>query len=468
MIPYQSVHFIGVLTPEMASLASYVAKLKIRVSGSAETNQSQYIDTLRSLGVTLFEMFSQLNIGKHVELVVLSRYYDMRHVEADAALKLKIPVISETDFLRLLSEGKERIVLLGNYESRLAATFLSIIFASGGIPAQSLTTTVFHDPTFINLAQPSESDWFILPLTGFKRDASTYEADFLSFEVKVAGIPNLRYDYPELNTTLDDIYLSYYAFAKRIPRKGLIVGNGDYSRMKRLQGHLADRHIETYGEGRDTSWQYTDLEHTDRGIRFYLKHNRESYGPFEIPPYNKAAVSAATTAIIIALYQDISHEVISTALGKLPQLRRFCDTQMDQEGRIIVDDQGDHPELIQDTLESVRKRFPSKKIWCLYQAGSYLRMKVLFSEIGHALSKADFVYITSVSGYPREKTEGVDIRQLVTEMKHFHPQTYYFDENTDLSKLLSHRVTSTDCIVTLGVEGICQRTIAPLMDPNPS
>lgn len=466
MISYQSIHFVGILTPEMASLAYYTAKLNVRVSGSCENSQSIYLEPLRSAGITIYDMFAQVNVPAHVELVVLSRYYDMRHIEADVALKAQIPVVSETDFIRLVMNNKPAIVLLGEYESRLAATYLTEIFLAAGIEVSSLTTTVSISPARLSLAHPTESGWFVIPLAGFKRDASTYEADFLSFTATVAGIPSLRYDYPELNTTLDDVYQSYYAFAKRIPRKGMIVGNSDFSRMKRLHVHLADRRIVTYGDEVNSVWQIDDYALTDRGARFILKNNLLTYGPFEIPAFTKAAVSAAAMAIIIALTQEISQNYISQTLADIEPHKRMNEIKYDASGRMILDDQSDHPELIGDILRSIRLRYPSKKIWCLYQAGSYLRTKALYHELGQSLAFADFVYIAPIGGYHREKSEGVDIRQLVSDMKTFHPQTYYFDDPDSLSDLLSRRVTSTDCIVTLGIEGICQQTLLPLMTPR--
>lgn len=466
MIPYQSVHFVGVLTPEMASLACYTAKLNIRVSGSCDGSQSIYIEPLRSVGVTVYEMFAQVNVGKHIELVVISRYYDMRHIEADAALKAQIPVVSETDYIRLIMNDKPAIIFLGEYESRLAASYLSVLFAAANNQASSLTTTVSTDGNNMSLAHPSESGWFILPLAGFKRDATTYEADFLSFTASVASIPSLRYDYPELNTTLDEVYQNYYAFAKRTPRRGMIVGNSDFSRMRRLRVHLADRNIITYGEDVSSAWQIDEYTPTDHGARFSLKNNLLKYGPYEISAFTKAAISAAAAAIIIAISLDIETDLISKTIPAIGPFKRFNEIRQDVTGRTIIDDQADHPELIQDILSNIKLKYPTKKIWCLYQAGSYLRTKAFYHELGQALSLADFVYIAPVSGYYREKSEGVDIRQLVSDMKSIHSQTYYFDDADTLSQLLAQRVTSTDCIVTLGVEGKCQKTIQPLLKPD--
>lgn len=462
MIPYRSVHFIGVLTPEMASLAMYTARLDIRVTASHDMSDSIYLEPLRAAGVSFFDMYAQVNVTKSTELVILSRYYDMRHIEADAALKLKIPVLSETDYAKLISEGTQRVALLGEYESRIIATFLHHVWQHGHIPHRSLTGTVTKDWRQ-SLASYDEAECFIIPLSGFKRDASVYEADFLSFESEVAIIPNIIYDYPELNMTLDDVYQSYYAFAKRVPRRGLIIGNGDYTRMKRLRVHLADRHIETYGFDRDNAWQIREVTNGEKETSFSLAHDKSIYGPFTIPYPGDIFVYSAAAVTIASLLMDMKMETLGESLKMLPQLRRCFERVADREGRIIIDDQSDYPMRIGKILRSIREIYPQKKIWCLYQPGSYLRTKALFNDFEKELSVADFVYLTDIKGYPREKSEGVNIRQLVAEMKRHHPQTYYFDDAMDMSGLLADRVASTDCIVTLGVEGLCQKITHPLL-----
>ena len=117
-------------------------------------------------------------------------------------------------------------------------------------------------------------------------------------------------------------------------------------------------------------------------------------------------------------------------------------------------------------LETVKKKYPDKKIWCLYQSGSFLRTKALFSELEEVLGLADFVYLADIKGYPKEKSEGLHIRHFVADMRRNHPQTYYFDETTDMTGLLRDRVPTSDCIVTLGVDGLCQAVVNPLLQPS--
>lgn len=462
LVPYRSIHFVGILNYEMAGLVFYCLKSGCKVSGSDDRENPELTQLYQQSGVTCFDMFAQTNISKSMELIVLSPYYDTKHTEAVTAARQQIPVISATDFIKEITARFQRLAILGSYEGPLIGAWLSCVMNQAHITTNELLHALPINETEIR--QPvEEADWFVLPLTGFKRDATTYEADFLSYESGVVIIPSIIYDYPELYMTLDEVYQSYYAFVKRVPRRGHVIGNGDYSRMKRLRSHLVDRHIVTYGFDRDVMWQIREVEIRETTTQFSLFHDRQLYGPFTIPGFGITAVYAGAAIAIAMLLMDLRPDVIGRGLEACPLLQRYLQTFTDKEGRLIIDDRADHPETISNTLKSVKEKYPEKKIWCLYQPGSYLRTKALFSELESALRIADFVYITDIQGYPKEKSEGMHIRSFVADMKRTHPQTYYFDTPEDMTALLKDRVTTTDCIITLGTEGKCQEVIRPLI-----
>jgi UDP-N-acetylmuramate--alanine ligase len=410
-------------------------------------------------------MFAQTNIGKTTELVVLSRYYDDKHIEATTAIKQKLTVITETELTKQLSDTRKRIAVLGEYESPVLSAWLAHVWHGGHIPVQALTHALAKPYRDLQVLSDAP-DWFILPFSGFKRDAVTYEPDFLSFDAQVALVPSIRYTYPELYMTLDEVYQSYYAFVKRVPRAGLIIGNSDYPRMKRLRVHLADRHIETYGFDRDAMWHIREVEQEEGSTTFSLAHDKQLYGPFTIPFRGEVSVYAAAAVSVLSLLHDMKPATLARGLATLPALERYFETVVDAEGRTIILDRADHPETIEMVLKTVRELYPTKKIWCVYQPCSFLQTKALQSELHEALALADFVYIADIKGYPKEKSEGLHTRHVVAAMKQSHPQTYYCDESIQMSELLAERVTSTDCIVLLGHEYMMGSIITDLLNTS--
>jgi UDP-N-acetylmuramate--alanine ligase len=344
----------------------------------------------------------------------------------------------------------------------LVAIWLDHVLNQAHFTTEGLYGAIKETDSGGTMARVNEADWCVMPFTGFKRDAVTYEAEFLSFEAETALFPSIRYDYPELHMTLDDVYNTYYTFAKRVPRKGLIIGNSDYARMKRLRVHLADRHIETYGIDRDAAWHIRNVTQADGKTVFYLANGNKLYGPFEIPFIGEVFFYAAAAVCVATLALELNPEAIGRGLSTLPKVRRYFTCRHDREDRLVIDDCADHPETIKAVLETIKDLYPDKKIWCLYQPGSYLRAKSLFSELKDALMLSDFLYIADIKGYPKEKSEGLHTRHIVSDMKQTHPSVYYLDPTMDMTTLLRDRVKRSDCIVTLGADGFLQQITAPL------
>ncbi len=457
----RSLHFIGALTPEMVSLINYSVKRGDKVTASDDHTDKLYAPVLASLGVTFFDMFAQTNVSRTTDCVILSRFYDVRHSEVMAAQNLAIPVLSENDFTKEIVASHRLLAVLDDYDGALTATWLHHVWQLCHVPSSLLAHTI-NAESGSDVSAIGDGEWFIVPFSGFKRDAVTYEADFLSFQPETVVVPSLRYDYPELNTTLDEVYQSYYTLAKRIPRKGLIVGNNDYSRMKRLRSHLVDRHTEVYGLERDSDWHIREVEMEGEITRFTLANGRQLYGPFTIPLRGERFVYAAAAVCVLSLLHELSLASVAQALATVPQLKRYFETYQDSEGRTLILDKADHPELIASILTTVRTLYPEKKIWCLYQPGSYLRTKALMQELQTSLQSVDYLYLADIKGYPKEKSEGLHMRHFVAEMRRQHNQTYYFENAQEMRALLDSRVPSNDLIIALGAEGMCQEIVLSL------
>lgn len=465
MVPYRSIHFAGIMNPLMCGLATYAAQAGVKVTASDDHPHALYLQVLERAGITAYDMFSQLHVVKSVELVVLSPYLDERNVEVTSAQKQNITVMTAIDFLREIMGTLPRVITLGDYEAPLMSRWLAHVWKQAHMAIASFSVCPDTSTSFGHIFDENATT-FITPLLGIKRDGHTYEPDFLSFDAQTIVVPSLKYTDPELYTTLDDTYQAYYRLARKMPRSGVMIGNSDWPRMKRLQTHLVDRRIETYGEGIDARWQIRDVTVDKEGTTFYLISGRERYGPFVIPLWGDHMVAMAAGIAITSLWHDIPVDIVGRGLMTVPSVCRYMEEWRDTEGRTIIDDCADHPVNIHEVLTAIKARYPDKKIWCLYQPQSYVRTKALVDELPEALRQADYIYVADIAGYPKEKSEGYHARHLVAHLRRTHSQTFYLEPGMDMTGLLRDRVASHDCIVTLGAYGVGQSAVAPLRANN--
>lgn len=454
---YKSIHCVGVLSPSLAAIALYARCHGITVSGSDDRTDDRTALRLRAAGVTVFDCFAQVNTTG-AEAVVLSRFFDPTHSEAVAAAGAGLAIFGEVEFLSQLVANRPTLAVIGAYEAPLVVAWLEAIGRRVHIPLETIGAAETNGPVGTNTQGP-----IAVALSGMKRSHHAFEPDFLAIDAQTIILPSLMYDYPELYSTLDDVYEAYYRFVRRVPRTGYVIANGDWSRIKRLRTHMADRAIASFGFDRDADWPIYDLSESEEQTTFSLKRHNRLIGPLTIPFRGRLFVASAAAVAIFALEEGVSLGRVAAALTELPACARYFETNIDRAGRLIIDDCADHPSTIEDVLAAVKSIHPGKKIWCLYQSGSYMRSKTLQADFEDSLAAADFVYLADICGPPKEKSEGIHARHLVASLRARRPNTYYFESVDDMAALLDDRVAIQDCIVTLGVSGPCQAATARLL-----
>lgn len=456
MFEAKFIHFIGLLDPEMVSLALIARQRGIKVSGSDERYRPMARQVAEAAGIMVYDGFSSDNVDKQVDLVILSRYYDVGCPEAGKAQKLGATVITQQAALLSILEHKELVGVVGSYGKSTVASLIKQVLVGGKQPlTYGIGGYELHDSGPV-IARWSDDPLALWALSNFKADAATYTPAFMSAPAHTVVIPSVAFDYPELYNSVDEVYQAYYSFVRHIPRNGLIIGNSDNVWMKRLRGHLADRKIETYGIGWDASWRIVVDEQEDGRTTFRLKHQMGTLGPFTVPTDADAMIYAAAAAALVGHNFDVKLATMQQALAEPAPIYRHFEVANGKEKRILVDDRADHPDAIIATLKLARARYPETTLWCAYRPGSYLRTKAMEEELMSALSLADEVLILDIAGYPKEKSEGLHSRRIVAEMRQRFRATTYVESIAAAAELLSERAHVGDVILTLGDETVRQ------------
>jgi UDP-N-acetylmuramate--alanine ligase len=63
---------------------------------------------------------------------------------------------------------------------------------------------------------------------------------------------------------------------------------------------------------------------------------------------------------------------------------------------VVYDDYGHHPTAIRATIEAVRQREPTRRLWAVYEPLTYHRTAALIDEFAVALAGADAVAIADI------------------------------------------------------------------------
>jgi UDP-N-acetylmuramate--alanine ligase len=84
-------------------------------------------------------------------------------------------------------------------------------------------------------------------------------------------------------------------------------------------------------------------------------------------------------------------------------------------GIVIIDDYAHHPTEIRTTLAAARSRYPSCRLWAVWQPHTYSRTQTLFGEFASAFTDADEVIVTEIYA-AREPKQVFSSKQVVEAM----------------------------------------------------
>jgi UDP-N-acetylmuramate--alanine ligase len=92
-------------------------------------------------------------------------------------------------------------------------------------------------------------------------------------------------------------------------------------------------------------------------------------------------------------------------------------------GIVIIDDYAHHPTEIHATLAAARTRYPSSRIWAVWQPHTYSRTQALFNEFASAFAEADEVVVTEIyaAREPKQEFSSKKVVDAMPRLAHFIP-----------------------------------------------
>ncbi len=412
----KKIHFIGIKGVGMTALAILAKEKGFEITGSDVAESFVTDEALAAAGITV-SGFDITNINDNLDLVVISAAFGKDNVEAREAKKKHLEVMLYSEALAFFARDSHLIAVAGIHGKTTTAAMISFLLVKANL-----------DPSFIigagqvkSLETPGHAgkgDYFVLEADEYRKSPEDNNSKFLDLSPEIEIITSIEMDHPDIFASEEMVFDAFYKFACRIPRNGFIVLCTDYPKAQKLQRLLVDRQIESYGFQEGSSWQIVDLEESEESTNFSLKHQEKKYGPFKLKVPGRANVLNATAAITASLKIGIEEKLIKKNIADFEGVKRRFEKIGQINEIVIVDDYAHHPRSISLTLAAARKKFPSHKIWCIFQPHTYSRTKALLDDFATAFKEADKVIITEIYASQRESQPTISGQQLADVIHH--------------------------------------------------
>jgi UDP-N-acetylmuramate: L-alanyl-gamma-D-glutamyl-meso-diaminopimelate ligase len=388
----EHIHLSGIGGAAMTPLAGMLSESGYQVTGSDAGVYPPASTLLESLGIRWNEGFAASNLQPHPNLVVIANALPRGNPEVEYVLDEKIPYMSLPQALEeFFLPGHNSLVITGTHGKTTTTSLLSWILHVAG-----------HKPNFLigGLAENFGKSYGLGGGTEFVLEGDEYDTaffdkgpKFLHYHPDELIITSLEFDHADIYADLAAIELQFRRLVNLVPRRGRIVAWGDNDPLAAPIRRVTEKAfcpVETYGLDGTTDWIAGDIAYIEDCMEFRIAHLGKEMARVRLPLAGRHNVLNALAAAAIAFGREVPADAIEEALRTFRGVRRRLQVQDEIGGVLIVDDFAHHPTAIRGTLEAARGRWPSRRIWAVFEPRSNsMRRNTFEAPLAESLALAD-------------------------------------------------------------------------------
>lgn len=449
------VFFIGVCGTAMGNVAVLLQKMGHEVAGSDSNVYPPMSDVLAEAGVQLFEGFAiDEMVNWQPDRVVVGNAVSRGNPQVEKLLiDRQIPFVSLPQLIGEDLIGKRpSIVVAGTHgkttTTALAAYSLHLLglkpgYLIGGVPLDLPAGNDLGD-----LSAP-----FVIE--GDEYDSAFFDkrSKFIHYRPRILILNNLEFDHGDIFRDLEDISRSFSHLLRIVPSNGYILRNGDDSNLCDLPDTPWTQ-VFSVGVNPGNDLVINNFSEDASGSRFDLVWREEKvrhihWGMPGLFNARNLAMAVLSTCLAQSFGQNSEkiseNPFLGTAEINYAQCRgvkRRQEVLLDMPNLVILSDFAHHPTAISGALESLRSRWPGRKIIACFEPRSNTAVTNVFqSRFAQSLSLADHALIGQVHRIERiPENQRINTKGMVQLIEGQGKLAHSFSSNHELGEFLMDKM----------------------------
>jgi UDP-N-acetylmuramate--alanine ligase len=300
----------------------------------------------------------------------------------------------------------------------------------------------------------------------FVIEADEYDRMFLGLTPTIEVVTNIEYDHPDCYPTPADFQAAFVEFMYRLPADGTLVACAEDPGANDLmdKAEKLGKAVIPYGlhpktkSGKALDVYASVLAPNKKGGFTFSASVLGNAATIELQVPGKHNVRNALGALTVTQLLGLPLADAARTLGQFSGTGRRFEVRGEEKGIVVIDDYAHHPTEIRATLAAARARYPSRRIWAVWQPHSYSRTQTLFKEFTTAFSDADEVIVTEIYA-AREPKQDFSSEQVVKAMSR---PANFIAGLSDVSEYLFKELRPGDTLLVLSAGDADQISTAVL------
>ncbi len=462
--PGSHVHLMGICGTAMASLAGLLKDRGYKVTGSDQNVYPPMSTQLQNMGIEIMQGFKKENLNPRPDLVIVGNVISKKYEEAQALLASDIPYTSLPNAMgELVIADRHSIVVAGTHGKTTTTSLTSFIAESLGLKPGFLIGGISKN--FSVSYQLPTGDWFVIE--GDEYDTAFFDKvpKFVHYRPRSVILTSIEFDHADIYRDLDHVKEAFIMLMKLIPEDGCLIYNAEDENIKSILKYTKCKNLKGYGLSKG-DFQAHNVVVDGIETRFEIHHGGEvSHVRLKmLGDYNIKNVTAAFA---------LSHELKWNEAQVLSAIEKFEGVKRRQEiigtpnNITVIEDFAHHPTAVKETILSIQKRFPSAKVFSIFEARSATsRRKVFQKDYVDAFSKAQVVLLPPP--FNQESIVEADrfsIDELISDLKAKNVDVSLCKSTDDIVEKIKARAHPGDVVLVMsngGFDGIYKKLLGIL------
>ncbi len=396
--PPAHLHCLGICGYAVSGLALTARAAGFQVSGADEDAYPPTTDTLAAAGIPVAARHRASNLDRYgpCDLVVVGNQLRADNVEWAAARARGLPLASEAEVYRMLTEDRRRLVVCGTHGKTTTAALAAWMLAEAGQePGFRLGATHRNFGETARLGRDRPQGPFVFEGDEYTTTARDPRAKFLHWAPEVVTALNLEWDHPDVYLDLAAYRAPFAALVQGLPPAGRLIVNGEDPLTQALAS-LAACPVERFGVTAG-DWRCVEPPRPgpDGGTALrVVGPGLHDPLPLALPLSGRHNVMNALAALATAVAGGAGPAAAAAAAAGYRGLGRRFEVLGTAAGVTVVDDYAHHPTEVAAAVEGARARFgPDRFLAVIYVPHTYSRTLALLQGYREAFRGADAVLL---------------------------------------------------------------------------
>ena len=431
-----ALHIVGIGGSGMSAIASVLAAMGHRVSGS-DLRVSTGLDRLRSAGVEVHVGHRAEHVGPEVQALTVSTAIPPTNPEVAEARRRGIPVLRRAEMLAAICATRRPIAVAGTHGKTTTSSMLALVLVEAGMRPSFIIGGELN--AIGTGAVWSEGEWFVV-------EADESDGTFLELGAEVALVTSVEPDHLEYWGSWEALRAAFERFLSGAA--GSRVACADDPVAAEL---AAAAGAVTYGTSHGSHYRMVEVTGGRTGIGFGVEHGGRRVADVRLPVPGLHNARNACAALATALELGAPVDAVVRGLGRYTGVARRYQFRGERDGVTFVDDYAHLPGEVKQVLAAARQG-GWRRVVCVFQPHRYSRMASLADDFADAFDDADVLVLTEIYAQGETPRPGVTGKRVLEAVLDARPgrTSYWFPSRAELARNVRGILRPGDLCLTLG------------------